>query len=131
MKKKGTLITQKRVEKGITQGELARLSGFSRYHINSYESGRLLPTILVLKQLAPALGCDYKELIDPSLYEDLEGSPLTRMRKRYGLTQKELAAKIGRSQKLISAWERESRLANKEMLDRMAKELECEIEDLI
>lgn len=131
MKKEGSLIAAKRNEKGLTQAEVAEKAGMSRYALSCYETGKSLPTILVLKQLAPALDCDYKELIDPAAYEALEGSPLARMRKRYGYTQEELAQALGRTQKLVSTWELGRRLASAEQLQQMAELLECEAEDLI
>jgi len=128
---KGSLLAKKRKEKGLNQIDIVRATKFSRHQIMGFEMGRQVPSILALKEIAPVIGCDYHELIDPSLYEALEGSPLARMRKRYGYTQKQLADKIGRSQKLVSAWEKETRVANADLLQEMAAVLECEVEDLI
>ena len=51
--------------KGITQEQLAELSGFSQQYISGLENGRRNPTVVTLYELAQALGASPVELIKP------------------------------------------------------------------
>jgi len=55
-------IRQIREEKGLSQEQLAKLSGVSSSHIGYIENGEREPTITILCRLAKALGVDEKEL---------------------------------------------------------------------
>ena len=61
----GRNVTRIRQEKGLTQEELAELSGFSQQYISGIEQGRRNPTIVTLYELATALGLSHMELIRP------------------------------------------------------------------
>lgn len=65
----------------------------------------------------------YKQLI--------EVSKLEKIRKENKLTQKALADKIGVNQKDISRWENLSVSPNAENLKKLAKALECNVDDII
>jgi transcriptional regulator with XRE-family HTH domain len=54
-----------RQEKGLTQEQLADLSGFSQQYISGLEQGRRNPTIVSLYELATALGVSHMELVSP------------------------------------------------------------------
>ena len=54
-----------RLAKGLTQEELAELSGFSQQYISDLERGRRNPTVVSLYELAQALGVNYLELLQP------------------------------------------------------------------
>ena len=49
---------------GLSQEELARIVGISRYSILDYENGRLSPTIEVGKKIADALKVSLDDLIN-------------------------------------------------------------------
>lgn len=55
-------IKQKRIEKNLTQEQLANLSGVSKSYIGDLERGEKEPTISVLCKIANALDVDIKEL---------------------------------------------------------------------
>lgn len=57
-----------RLEKGLTQKELAKLSGVSVAYISLMECGKRYPTILILIQIARVLNVKIGELI--SVEED-------------------------------------------------------------
>ena len=59
-----------REERGLTQGELAKLSGISRVTINRIENG-MQREIMVgnLNKLADALGCSVSELISENFLD--------------------------------------------------------------
>lgn len=48
-------LTQARKQKGLTQGQLARLTGTDSQRISKYERGVLVPTTAILIKLADAL----------------------------------------------------------------------------
>jgi transcriptional regulator with XRE-family HTH domain len=54
-----------RLAKGLTQEELAELSGFSQQYISDLERGRRNPTVVSLYELAQALGVNYLEILQP------------------------------------------------------------------
>ena len=60
------LLRQEREKKGLSQTELARLSGVKQQNISMIESGdRKNPGIETLNALAVALGCDLRDLYKP------------------------------------------------------------------
>src|SRR4051812_9972108 len=61
-------IKRFRTQRGLTQQELARLTGLSRQTLVSIESGKSIPSTAIALQLAKLLGCrveDLFELDDP------------------------------------------------------------------
>ncbi len=61
----GSNVKRVRQEKGLTQEQLADLSGFSQQYISGLEQGRRNPTIVTLYELALALGVSHLELVRP------------------------------------------------------------------
>ncbi len=61
----GRNVRQVRQEKGLTQEQLAELSGFSQQYISGLEQGRRNPTVVTLYELATVLGVSHMELIRP------------------------------------------------------------------
>ena len=60
------LLKQKREEKGLSQPELARLSGVSQQSISQIENGsNRNPGILTMIGLAIALECELRDLYKP------------------------------------------------------------------
>jgi len=59
----GRNVERVRQEKGLTQEQLAELSGFSQQYISGLEQGRRNPTIVSLYELATALGVTHMELV--------------------------------------------------------------------
>jgi transcriptional regulator with XRE-family HTH domain len=59
----GRNVKRIRQEKGLTQEQLAELSGFSQQYISGLEQGRRNPTIVSLYELATALGVSHMELL--------------------------------------------------------------------
>jgi transcriptional regulator with XRE-family HTH domain len=58
-----------RREKGLTQEQLAEVSGFSQQYISGLEQGRRNPTVVTLYELATALGVGHLDLLRPSQEE--------------------------------------------------------------
>lgn len=53
----------KRVEKGLTQKELADMVGVGQGFISDYETGRYFPRKKVLDKLAQALECEVRDIL--------------------------------------------------------------------
>lgn len=60
-------IKEIRINRGLTQKELSKLSGISESYIGDLERNEKEPTISILCKLAKALKVDIKELFN---YED-------------------------------------------------------------
>lgn len=56
-------LKQLRSARGLTQAEVAQRLGVTRQTISSYESGRTMPDLEMLKRLADILGCDLEQLL--------------------------------------------------------------------
>ncbi len=86
---------------------------------------------------------DWEGLFDKTMPLELQGiwltsykvgvdkSKITALRKGKGLSQVQLAELIGVSQKDISRWEQGNVKPNTDTLSKIAKALECKIDDLI
>jgi len=61
----GRNVKRLRQEKGLTQEQLAELSGFSQQYISGLEQGRRNPTVVSIYELAMALGVSHMELVCP------------------------------------------------------------------
>ena len=61
----GRNVKRIRQQKGLTQEQLAELSGFSQQYISSLEQGRRNPTIVTLYELATSLGVGHVDLVQP------------------------------------------------------------------
>ncbi len=66
----GRNVKRIRQEKGLTQEQLAELSGFSQQYISGLEQGRRNPTVVSIYELAMALGVSHMELVGPDGEEE-------------------------------------------------------------
>ena len=62
----GRNVKQYRLRRGLTQEELADISGFSQQYISGLEGGRRNPTVVTLYELANALGVGHLDLLRSS-----------------------------------------------------------------
>lgn len=62
-----TMLKTLRLKKGLTQGELARLTGLTRSAIGMYEAGNREPKYEVLELLADFFNVDMNTLLDKSV----------------------------------------------------------------
>lgn len=67
-------LKRKRKEKGLTQGQLASISGVSQQAISFIECGRNTPSEGTLRLLAEALGCSIAELVGESDGQEKENT---------------------------------------------------------
>ena len=61
----GLNLKRFRLAAGLSQEELAARSGLDRTYISGLERFRRNPTVIVLYELASALGRDARDLLDP------------------------------------------------------------------
>lgn len=54
-----------RQRNGLTQEQLAEISGFSQQYISGLEKGRRNPTIVTIYEIASALGVSHMDLVRP------------------------------------------------------------------
>ena len=59
----GLNLQKLRREKGLSQEELAHMSGIHQTYLSGVERGRRNPTALVLQKLASALGKDIEDIV--------------------------------------------------------------------
>jgi putative transcriptional regulator len=57
-----TTLRERRVERGWSQGDLAKLAGVSRQTINAIETGRYEPSLSLALTLSHLFGCSVEEL---------------------------------------------------------------------
>jgi transcriptional regulator with XRE-family HTH domain len=62
----GQNVKRLRLAKGLTQEQLAELSGFSQQYISGLEQGRRNPTIVTIYELAIVLGASHIDLLTPA-----------------------------------------------------------------
>lgn len=62
-------------------------------------------------------------------YPDMKNLTIARVKK--GLTQKELARRLGLNDKQICNYEKGFRFPRREILEKLAKELDCKVSDIV
>ncbi|HVT25493.1 MAG TPA: helix-turn-helix transcriptional regulator [Rhizomicrobium sp.] len=62
----GDNLKRYRHRAGLTQEQLADLSGFSQFYITGLERGRRNPTLITVYELATALGVSHVDLVRPT-----------------------------------------------------------------
>lgn len=71
-------ISQVRIEKEITQRDLAKMIGVATGTIGSYESYRTIPNIVTLTRIALALGVDVQDLIPIDEIKNMDTVPVLK-----------------------------------------------------
>lgn len=67
------LYTAKRLNAGLTNADVAHITGISEAMMSYWKSGKRTPKLDSLSKIAAALGCDVSELIS---YEDDDDAPV-------------------------------------------------------
>ncbi|MEW6662900.1 MAG: helix-turn-helix domain-containing protein [Bacillota bacterium] len=97
----GKRLRQFRTSKGITLSILSKKSGVSLAHLSEIERGRSAASLKTLEKLSAALGVSVSHFLRSEEEEPSLGNKLRRLREKVGLTQKELAQRIGISHGLV------------------------------
>jgi transcriptional regulator with XRE-family HTH domain len=61
----GNNLKRVRLEKGLTQEELADVSGFTQQYLSTVENGHANPTIITIYEIATSMGAHYLDLLRP------------------------------------------------------------------
>lgn len=61
----GRNVRRARIEKGLSQEELAERAGTSQFYVSSLEAGRRNPTVVMVFELARAIGVNHLDLLRP------------------------------------------------------------------
>lgn len=104
----GEHIRKRRLEQNLFQTDIALIIGVEETSIYNWENNRSTPIIKHIPKIIEFLG--YTPDIFP--HETL-GEKLTYYRKIHGLSQKELAMKLGIDQTTLRRWERNERRPKK------------------
>lgn len=134
----GEKINKLRTEKGMTQDELAHAVGYkSRSSVAKIEAGeRDAPQSMIVK-LAKALDTTPSELMgfekemSSSDNNSDFASRLVQHRKELGVSQAEMARRLGTSRQTYNNYELGKREPDYEMLIRIANELRASIQALL
>ncbi|WP_268935000.1 helix-turn-helix domain-containing protein [Spartinivicinus ruber] len=121
----------------MSQEELSRKLGITKAAISAWETGRNVPTSLVIKELSELFGCpvewiesDTTEINDELLVLDIEKQSefkdrLKAVRKFRLFTQEELANKLGVSTAAVASWEIGRSKPKEASLRQICKTLDC------
>ena len=61
----GSNVKRIRQQKGLTQEQLAEISGYSQQYISGLEKGNRNPTVITIFEIASALSVGHLELLRP------------------------------------------------------------------
>ena len=113
-----------RQESGITQEQLAELIGVSRQTISYLEKGEYNPSLKIAHDIARHFE---KSIDDIFTYEPV----ITIKRKQFNLTQEQLASLLAFDLDDLKKLEDDEYAGGIELIEKIAKQLNCEVEDLI
>ena len=119
-------IEQYRKIAKLSQKELAERLGVGLGTIQRYEQGLILPSLIQLTGIANVLGVPVELLFVIGENETM-GAVIRRYRRSRGLTQEDLAERIGVQRPLISKYENDSIEPSLKRLRRIADVLEVPV----
>ncbi len=124
-----------RKNKGLTLRKLSELSGIDNSHIAKIENGKTRLNSDSLRILAKALEVSPEDLIrDDLMLEPKKNSKtksnLTLLREKAGLTQVEIAKKLGKTKQYISLLEKDVSKINESMKEQLADILDVNKEEI-
>jgi len=100
-----------RTQRGLTVREVSQRVDVRPSTVYNWEAGRARIPAAMFPGLADTLGTDVTRLVDslrnaPVVHRTAPSSELRRLRRRTGLTQEVVAARIGTTRHRIGTWER-------------------------
>jgi transcriptional regulator with XRE-family HTH domain len=98
----GEHLTKARLDRGIRQKEAARMLGCRPATLGTWEKGRVAPDVPFWPAILRFLG------YDPRPEPEGFGGRLKRAREDEGLTERDLARRLGLDPSTVSAWERDA-----------------------
>lgn len=143
----GVLIKKARLESGKSLKETATMLGCSPDRLSQYESGEKAPSLPEIEMMARFFSVMVDELLDEDhqpqksrplpptevldLRDKIIGVQLRQARKEAGLTQKELAGRIGCSSWSLSQYERGQKSIPVPELEALAATLNLRVDNLV
>lgn len=122
----GEKLRRIRERKGMYQSELAEKLGVQQRDVSYWETGKRLPSVLMLRKIAKILGCTMEDLV----YDDL-GENMKQFREAKNLSIEELAEMVGVNQDDIICWETGKQVPSVRLIKRIAIVLGCSVNALI
>lgn len=122
-------IAHARIDKGMTQLQLANAVGVMQQQISAWECGRFNVPIPVLVKIAAVLDVDMLSLVGDGK-NGKKRSTIADMRRKKGYTQAQFAKELGLSQAQISNYETGVYEIPAETLKKMADTLEVPVETI-
>lgn len=133
----GGFLTARRHERHLTQQAVSSMIGVSISTLHTIETGRVRPSRETLKKISTALDCQIPTHLMPSdsrkelnwvkTRETPLGRFITNRRRELRISQAELGRHSGIRQSVLSAVECGHIIPSGQMLERLAKALDCEI----
>ena len=118
----GARLKALRKKAGLTQEELADVLGISYMTVRRWEAGKASPRVEDIPSIAQALGVPEADLLDTNASIPF-GANLKALRRKAGLTQSQLADKIGVSLLTLFRWEKDERQPRMSEIKALAKAL--------
>lgn len=129
----GKKIAEARKAKGMGQAELAIKMNTTHQCVSQYERGKRCPTMSMLDRFASALGVPVETLLPDNMAGNVSeeekrgiGKLIKEYRKEKGLTQKELAERIGVAEITIRQYEADKYRPGFDNMIKIMGELELE-----
>lgn len=111
-----------RHKKSLLQKDVAKFTGLSESTYINYENiNRNYYPLEVLRKIADLYEIDFKILLDDYnlfLCND-QGNQIKKLRKEFGLTQKELANKLNINRRTVGGWEKNKIRISNEIYERL------------
>lgn len=112
----GARLRQARMDRGLRQKEVAEELGVHPDTVKNWENGRSEPTLKAVPKVLEFLG-DFT-LESPVIDENFTGW-FTLERRKAGLSQQEVAERLGVTEKTVRSWERGEHRPSPEHLERL------------
>lgn len=116
----GTPLRQARMDRGLLQREVAEELGVHPDTVKNWENGRTEPSLRAVPKILKFLGGF--TLKSPDFDENFSGW-LTLARRKLGLSQRELADRLGVTEKTVRGWERGKHRPTREHRERLEEVL--------
>lgn len=110
-----------RLDQNCTQDKLAETFFLNKSSISRYESGKQIPETPMLSEFASYFGVSLDYLMGRTDIKNDIGNRLRQLRTQSGLTQKEVAYRIGINNKTLSGYENNVSTPDPETLQMLAK----------
>lgn len=139
---KASFLLNRRKELGLSQNDIADKLNYSPQMVSFWESGKNVPSFSIWSQYASLLQIDLEGFLFDKVQKNNDycelkkfdsvsfSKNLKRLRTLNGLTQSELAKKLGVNNKTVSSWERNSPSLTIDQFKLLVELFNCSIDNL-